>query len=139
MGSGVPQVSVLRPALFNIFISDLDEGVKSTLFKFADDTKMWGEVNTLEGRNRQQSDLNRLQGWEDENRIGFNTEKYKVMHLGRKNQQHAYRLGNSLLVSAEAEKNLGSHYRADSVGMQSGRSTTPCHASTDESQAGPRR
>ena len=106
-GSGVLQGSVLGPTLFNIFISDLDEGVKSTLFKFADDTKMWGDVGMLKGRNRLQSDLDRLQGWADENRMGFNTDKCKVMHLGRKNQHHTYRLGNSLLVSAEAEKDLG--------------------------------
>ena len=82
-------------------------GVKSTLFKFAENTKMWGEVNKLEGRNRLQLDLDRLQGWADENRMGFNTDKCKVQHLGSKNQHHTYKLGNSFLVSTEAEKDLG--------------------------------
>ena len=53
---------------------------------------MWGEMGTLEERDRLQLDLDRLQGWLDENRIGFTTDKCKVLHLGRKNQQHTYRL-----------------------------------------------
>ena len=52
-------------------------------------------------------DLDRLKGWADENRMGFNTDKCKVMRLGRNNQHHAYRLGNSFLLSTEAEKDLG--------------------------------
>ena len=72
--SGVLQASVLGPVLFNIFINDLDEGVKGALVKFADDTKLGGIANTLEDRNKIQNYLDRMEHWAESNRMKFNGE-----------------------------------------------------------------
>lgn len=59
--SSIPQGSVLRPILFNIFIEHIGDGMVSILSKFADDTKFGGEaVSMLEDRAATQGDQDRL-------------------------------------------------------------------------------
>ena len=51
--SGVPWWSVLAPILFNIFINDIDSEIECIL------SKLWGAVNTPEGWDAIQRDLNK--------------------------------------------------------------------------------
>ncbi|KAF7236107.1 RNA-directed DNA polymerase from mobile element jockey [Varanus komodoensis] len=105
--SGVHQGSVLGPILFNLFINDMEEGVNSLLIKFADDTKTGAVATTEEQVLQIQKDLDRLWKWAGDNRMVFNVDKCKVLHLGHRNSCHKYRLGDKWLESSTCERDLG--------------------------------
>jgi len=105
--SGSSQRSVLRPALFNVFVTNMDSGIECTLSKSADDTRLCGAVNMLEGRDAIQKDFDRLERCTCVNLMKFNKTKWKVLHKGWGNPKHKYRLGGEWIENSPEENNLG--------------------------------
>ena len=81
---------VLGPVLFNIFIESLDCGIECTVSKFADDIKLTGVVNIIEGRDTIEGDLDRLEKWAHESVMRCNKAKCKVLHLSRGSPRYEY-------------------------------------------------
>ena len=113
--SGIPQGSVLGPVLFVIFINDLPECVKSSVFLFADDTKLFREIASTDDINILQSDLDSLFKWSKDWLLRFHPDKCKFLPIHCKNRSHVeceykmktYDGGSISLQTVENEKDIG--------------------------------
>ena len=111
--SGIPQVSVLGPILFLIYINDLDDSITSNVLKFADDTKLFRKVNTDGDKQHLQNDLDRLVKWSEKWQMLFNFGKCKCLHTGHRNLNVNYKMGDTVLGTTVKEKDLGVTISAD--------------------------
>jgi len=79
---------VLAAVLLNIFINDTGSGIECTLKNFATGTKLSNTVDTPEGWDAMQRDLEKLERWTCVNLVMFNKAKCRVLHLVWGNSQY---------------------------------------------------
>ena len=108
--SGVPQGSVLGPILFIIYVNEIPEIVKSHIWIFADDTKLF---ETSDQAETLQEDLNNLMKWAELWELTFNVIKCKVIHYGQNNPESDYVMNNKKLESVDEECDLGVSFTRD--------------------------
>ena len=109
VSSGIPQGSVIGPILFVIYINDLPEIVKSRVYLFADDTKIFNIIQDQKDRETLQEDLNKLNEWSEKWLLKFHPDKCKYLHLGKNEppSNFKYKLMNHNLQRVQSEKDIG--------------------------------
>ena len=105
--SGVPQGSVLGPLLFLLYINDLPDAVQCPLRMFADDTKVFAQVDDDQGTSRLQEDLEALSAWSDAWMMPFNEDKCNILHVGHANHDFQYIMDGKPITNTQVEKDLG--------------------------------
>ena len=108
MTSGIPQGSVLGPLLFVIFINDLPTQVKSDLFLFADDTKIFRNIRSEDDRETLQKDINTMLEWANKWQLEFHPDKCVSMSINNKEDQpRMYKMKETTLKLVKQEKDIG--------------------------------
>jgi hypothetical protein len=108
--SGVPQGSVLGPVLFTMYINDLPDCVRSFLYLFADDAKLYRQIQLPVDQYLMQCDLTNMEGWSDEWLLMFHPDKSGHMRLGPNRQgaiNTTYTLLDTQLRQSVEERDLG--------------------------------
>src|SRR6202000_2578708 len=85
----------------------IDGGISSKLLKFADDTKVFSRVSTVEEVKTLRNDLKSLFKWSEDWLMLFNLEKCKVMRLGKANLLADYEIGGRRLEVVDEERDSG--------------------------------
>ena len=107
---------IVGPLLFVIYINDLPEAVKSHVFLFADDTKVFRKIDSECDSLQLQRDIDALDDWTMKWLLKFNSDKCHVLTMGKIEDikhTHHYKIGNHELDHVFSEKDLGVMFDTD--------------------------
>ena len=107
--SGIPQGTVIGPILFVIYINDLPDLIASTIFLFADDSKIWRGIKDAKDIEILQADLQKMKEWSIKWLLEFHPDKLKHLHIARDNEDpdYTYYIGEDKAKTTYMEKDLG--------------------------------
>ena len=105
--SGVPQGSVLGPALLNTFVGNMDSATEWTLSKSSDNAKLCDAFDMLARRDAIQRDLEEFEWWACANAMRFSKARCKVLRVSRGNPKPKYRLGGEGIESSREKGDVG--------------------------------
>ena len=107
--SGVPQGSVLGPALFLIYINDITTNIHSELRLFADDILIYRPIHSPSDQKILQDDLTTLIKWANEWQMDFNVSKCNILQVTTHHttKTFTYQMNGVPLKSVEKIKYLG--------------------------------
>ena len=95
----------------------MTEGLKSNIGLFADDAKLYSEVQNQTDANALQQDLDTICNWAHKWQLNFNLNKCKVLHIGKKNKKFQYYMTKEgikqELYEEIQEKDLGVTFEVD--------------------------
>ena len=122
--SGVPQGSIIGPLLFVLFINDIYKSLNNStnVAFYADDTKMWRQINCNKDCEILQKDINSLHEWCTQNKMKFHPEKCKVLTVSNNETPvfidefpfttTFYTIGQDIIDYNDSQKDLGIHMNA---------------------------
>ena len=94
------------------FINDLPNvNINSNIKIFADDTKAYNSIKDIDDVKNLQNVIDEMYLWTQKWLLKFNKNKFKILHIGKKNPKNKYFIGTeddkTELEVTELEKDLG--------------------------------
>lgn len=107
--SGVPQGSILGPLLFVIFINDIIDVIDVNCLLYADDMKIYCNINSIADSSNLQKNLNSVHNWCIANNLPLNVQKCNIVSFSKKKEPmlYNYTLDNVSLNRVTEFKDLG--------------------------------